>query len=208
MARSFHTNTDVTEETHPPFAVAPGYVRKLIKHTKLDLGEAGHRSSQEFTACPQWERGEGPFGCFCWAFSMACEERRRTHMTLGRNAVHSSFHTHHPLDVGYSAGQALPSPQPVHSSLLCTSACAALHQAQVSQGSCSVQSDLHGGVSEQAPEISKSSCSGYLGGTDWLMHKGLNSIAGHPGAKLAAGPAEEHQPATTCILLLAQSPWI
>lgn len=32
--------------------------------------------------------------------------------------------------------------------------------------------------------------------------------AGHPGAKLAAGPAEEHQPATTCILLLAQSPWI
>lgn len=23
---------------------------------------------------------------------------------------------------------------------------------------------------------------------------------GHPGAKLAAGPAEEHQPATTCIL--------
>lgn len=32
--------------------------------------------------------------------------------------------------------------------------------------------------------------------------------AGHPGAKLATGPAEEHQPATTCILLLAQSPWI
>lgn len=32
--------------------------------------------------------------------------------------------------------------------------------------------------------------------------------SGAPGAKLAAGPAEEHQPATTCILLLAQSPWI
>lgn len=30
--------------------------------------------------------------------------------------------------------------------------------------------------------------------------------AGHPGAKLAAGPAEEHQPVTTCILLLTQSP--
>lgn len=29
-------------------------------------------------------------------------------MTLGRNAVQSSSHTHHPLDVGYSAGQGEP----------------------------------------------------------------------------------------------------
>lgn len=32
--------------------------------------------------------------------------------------------------------------------------------------------------------------------------------AGDPGAKLAAGLAEQHQPATTCMLLLSQPPWI
>lgn len=69
---------------------------------------------------------------------------------------------------GLIPAPALPSPQPVHSSPLCTSACAALHQARVSQGSCSLQSDLRGGVSAQAPEVSQCSCSGYLGGTDWL----------------------------------------
>lgn len=31
---------------------------------------------------------------------------------------------------------------------------------------------------------------------------------GDPGAKLAAGLAEQHQPATTCMLLLSQPPWI
>lgn len=31
---------------------------------------------------------------------------------------------------------------------------------------------------------------------------------GDPGATLAAGLAEQHQPATTCILLLSQPPWI
>lgn len=40
------------------------------------------------------------------------------------------------------------------------------------------------------------------------QHKDVNSKRGDPGAKLAGGLAEQHQPATTCILLLSQPPWI
>lgn len=40
------------------------------------------------------------------------------------------------------------------------------------------------------------------------QHKDMNSKRGDPGAKLAGGLAEQHQPATTCILLLSQPPWI
>lgn len=72
---------------------------------------------------------------------------------------------------GLIPASAMPSTQPVHFSLLCISPCAALHQAQVSQSSCLVQSDLHGSTSERAPDSQSFSCSGFLGGTDWLTPK-------------------------------------